>query len=125
MPDIFVPIDTTTFSDYYNRVRNLGLMYRYAFYYTDKNRAALEQFTTAEEIDDYLNDQNLLPDFVQYAKERGVPPVSKDIKISEAPLHQTIKAYIGRNVIDNIGFYPIIAKIDNTLQVAIDTMAKL
>jgi carboxyl-terminal processing protease len=125
MPVIFVPIDTTTFSDYYNRVRNLGLMYRYAFYYTDKNRAALEQFTTAEEIDDYLNDQNLLPDFVQYAKERGVPPVSKDIKISEAPLHQTIKAYIGRNVIDNIGFYPIIAKIDNTLQVAIDTMAKL
>lgn len=125
MPDVFVPIDTSTFSDYYNRVRNLGLMYRFAFYYTDKNRSALERFTTAEEIDDYLNDQNLLPDFILYAKENGVPPVYPDIRISEEPLHQTIKAYIGRNVIDNIGFYPIIAKIDNTLQVAIDTMAKL
>jgi len=125
MPDVFVPIDTTSFSDYYNRVRSLGLMYRFAFYYTDKNRTALEQFSTAKEIEDYLNDQNLIPEFIQYAKEEGVPPVYPDIRISEAPLYQTIKAYIGRNVIDNIGFYPIIAKIDNTLQVAIDTMAKL
>jgi carboxyl-terminal processing protease len=125
MPDVFVPVDTTTISEYYNRVRSLGLMYRFAFYYTDKNRTSLEQYTTAEEIEAYLNNENVLPEFIEYAKEKGVAPDYKDIRISEAPLHQTIKAYVGRNVIDNIGFYPIIAKIDYTLQVAIDTMTKL
>ena len=125
MPDVFVPVDTSTISDYYNRARSLGLMYRFAFYYTDKNRASLEQFTTAEEIEAYLNDQRILPEFIEFAKGKGVPPDYEDIRTSELPLKQTIKAYVGRNVIDNIGFYPIIAKIDYTLQVAIDTMSKL
>jgi len=125
MPDVFVPIDTTVFSEYYNRVRSLGLMYRFAFSYTDQNRASLEQFTTAEEIEGYLDDQNLMPEFIEYAREKGVPPVYDDIRTSQVPLHQTLKAYIGRNVIDNIGFYPIIASIDNTLQVAIDTLSNL
>jgi carboxyl-terminal processing protease len=125
MPDVFVPIDTTAFSEYYNRVRSLGLMYRFAFSYTDQNRASLEQFTTPEEIEGYLDDQNLMPEFIEYAREKGVPPVYDDIRTSQVPLHQTLKAYIGRNVIDNIGFYPIIASIDNTLQVAIDTLSNL
>jgi len=125
MPDVFVPIDTTVFSEYYNRVRSLGLMYRFAFSYTDQNRASLEQFTTPEEIEGYLDDQNLMPEFIEYAREKGVPPVYDDIRTSQVPLHQTLKAYIGRNVIDNIGFYPIIASIDNTLQVAIDTLSNL
>jgi len=125
MPDIFVPVDTTAVSDYYNRVRSMGLMYRFAFYYTDKNRAALEQFTNSKEIEGYLNDQDILPEFIEYAKGKGVDPSYKDIRISELALHQTVKAYIGRNVIDNIGFYPIIASIDNTLQVAIDTLSSL
>jgi carboxyl-terminal processing protease len=125
MPDVFVPIDTTTFSEYYNRVRSLGLIYRFAFSYTDQHRATLEQFTTAEEIESYLDDQDLMPEFIEYAREKGVPPVYDDIRTSEVPLNKFLKAYIGRNVIDNIGFYPIIADIDNTLQVAIDTISTL
>jgi carboxyl-terminal processing protease len=125
MPDIFVPVDTTAISDYFNRVRSMGLMYRFAFQYTDENRAALEQFTTPEEINGYLNDQDILPKFIAYAKEKGVNPDYKDIRTSELPLHLTVKAYIGRNVIDNIGFYPIIHPIDNTLQVAVDTLSSL
>ena len=38
---------------------------------------------------------------------------------------KTIKAYVARNIIDNDGFYPIIADIDHTLKVAIDTIASL
>jgi carboxyl-terminal processing protease len=100
-------------------------MYRFAFYYTDKNRAALEQFSTPEQIEGYLNDQDILREFIEYAREKGVDPDYKDIRTSEVPLHQTVKAYIARNIIDNIGFYPIIASIDNTLQVAIDTLSSL
>jgi len=31
MPDVFVPLDTSGASEYYNKVRSLGLMYRFAF----------------------------------------------------------------------------------------------
>jgi carboxyl-terminal processing protease len=125
MPDIFVPVDTSGTSEYYNRTRSLGLIYRFAFYFTDLHRSSLEQYGTVEDIEGYLNDQDILPQFINYAREKGVPPDYNDIKTSEVILKKTIKAYIARNIIDNEGFYPIIADIDNTLQVAIDTISNL
>jgi carboxyl-terminal processing protease len=125
MPDVFVPVDTTGSSEYYNKVRSLGLMYRFAFYYTDLNRAALEAFNTAADIEAYLDDRDIMPQFINYAKNKGVDPDYEDIKTSGEILKKTIKAYVARNLIDNEGFYPIIAEIDNTLQVAIDTIATL
>ena len=125
MPDVFVPLDTTGASEYYNKIRSLGLMYRFAFYYTDIHRSSLDQFSTARDIEGYLDDQDLLPQFIKYASGKGVPPDYKDIRISELVLQKTIKAYVARNIIDNDGFYPIIADIDETLKVAIDTIATL
>jgi len=125
MPDVFVPVDTTGSSEYYNKVRALGLMYRFAFYYTDLHRSSLDQFTKARDIEAYLDDQDLMPQFITYAKEKGVQPDYDDIRTSELILHKTIKAYVARNIIDNDGFYPIIADIDNTLKVAIDTIVTL
>mgnify|MGYP001814785585 FL=1 len=125
MPDVFVPVDTTGSSEYYNKVRALGLMYRFAFYYTDLHRSSLDQFTAARDIEAYLDDQDLMPQFINYAKGKGVQPDYKDIRTSELILHKTIKAYVARNIIDNNGFYPIIADIDQTLRVAIDTIVNL
>lgn len=124
-PDVFVPVDTSGSSEYYNKVRSLGLMYRFAFYYTDQHRSSLDQFSNAQDIEAYLDDQNLMPQFIAYAKEKGVQPDYKDIKVSNHILQKTIKAYVARNIIDNEGFYPIIADIDQTLKVAIDTIATL
>ncbi len=125
MPDVFVPVDTSGASEYYNKIRSLGLMYRFAFYYTDIHRSSLDKFTTARDIEGYLDDQDLLPQFIKYASGKGVPANSKDIKTSEEVLKNSIKAYVARNIIDNDGFYPIIADIDQTLKVAIDTIATL
>ena len=125
MPDVFVPVDTSGSSQYYNQVRSLGLMYRFAFQYMDKNRSSLEQFSTADAIEAYLDDTDILPQFINYAKEKGVQPNTDDINTSKTILEKTVKAYVARNIIDNEGFYPIIADIDNVLQVAIDTISNL
>lgn len=125
MPDVFVPVDTVGSSEYYNRVRSLGLMYRFAFYYTDLHRDALDPFSSVEDIEAYLDTRDLIPQFVEYAREKGLEPDYEDIRISRHILEKTIKAYVARNLIDNEGFYPIIADIDHTLQVAIDTISKL
>jgi carboxyl-terminal processing protease len=66
-----------------------------------------------------------MPQFIQYAREKGIDPDYDDIRVSETVLLKTIKAYVARNIIDNAGFYPIIADIDQTLKVAIDTIASL
>jgi carboxyl-terminal processing protease len=125
MPDIFVPVDTLGSSEYYNKIRNLGLMYRFAFYYTDMHRSSMSKFTTVQEIENYLEGQKLMPQFIKYASQKGVEPDYKDIKVSENLIETFIKAYVARNLIDNDGFYPIIADLDQTLKVAIDTISAL
>jgi carboxyl-terminal processing protease len=123
MPDIFVPFDTVGITPYYNKVRNRGLIYRFAFKYTDNNRTALNQFTNYREISDFLNKQNLLKEFVSYAESNGVNRDIEDIIISEKIILTQLKAYIARNILDNPGFYPIIQGIDNTLIKAVEILA--
>jgi carboxyl-terminal processing protease len=119
MPDVFVPIDTTGISEYYNRARSLGLMYRFAFFYTDQKRSLLEPFSTADKIEDFLSEQDIMPEFVNFAKTKGLEPNYDDIHTSKEVLQKTIMAYIARNIIDNDGFYPIWEDLDTTLKAAI------
>jgi carboxyl-terminal processing protease len=120
MPDIFVPLDTTDNSDYFNRIFHKGLIYSYAYIWADNNRETLSKFTTGKELENYLNQQNILDSFVKYAAERGVPADPKGLKISGNVINTQLKAYIARNIMGEEGFYPIIEKIDNTLQKAIE-----
>lgn len=124
MPDIFVGVDTSGISAYFSHVSNKGLVYRFAFDFTDKHRKDIENYTDYREIERYLDKQNILEKFIQFAKDQGVEPDAKDIKTSKDIITIQLKAYIARNIIDNDGFYPIISKLDNTLQKAIEKFDK-
>jgi carboxyl-terminal processing protease len=120
MPDFFVPADTSGNSEYFDRIYRKGLIYTYAYSYADQNREILSQFTNAYEIDTYLEDNNVLDDFVDYAAEKGVTRDSKGFKKSGFIINTQLKAYIARNIIGEEGFYPIIRHIDKTLLRAIE-----
>jgi carboxyl-terminal processing protease len=119
MPDIFVPLDTTGMTPFFVKVRNLGLIYRFALAYTDQHREKLESFKDVKALEQYLDRQNLLEDFIRYAKNKGVTPGKKDLAESRKLILTQIKAYIGRDVMDDAGFYPIIREIDATVQRAV------
>lgn len=124
MPDIFIPLDTVGLSSYYSRLRNLGLIYRFAFEYTDLHRSQLEIFETPEAVVDYLESTKYFKDFLRYAEKKGVKTDPKGLAISKKIITTQIKANIARNILDNDGFYPIILEIDNTLLLAIEEMNK-
>ncbi|QGY44337.1 PDZ domain-containing protein [Maribellus comscasis] len=120
MPDFFVPADTAGNSDYFNKIYRKGLIYTYAYRYADQNRKTLTQFTDADEFDTYLDDHNVLNDFVGYATEQGVKRDSDGLEESGFIIKTQLKAYIARNIIGEEGFYPIIKQIDKTLLRAIE-----
>lgn len=124
MPDIFVPVDTLGVTKYLSTVVRKGLVYKFAFDYFDKNREKLLQIPSANQLTAYLDKQNILNKFIDYASKNGVKPNAKDITTSRQILTTQVKATIARNVLDNDGFYPIIRDIDNTLQIAIEEINK-
>ncbi len=122
MPDVFIPLDTAGLTEYFTKVRNQGLIFRYAFNFTDDYRDKMKNLKTPQEISSYLDNTNYYNNFIKFASENGVQPDYKDIHISEKILKTQLKAHIARNLIDNEGFYPIIKEIDNTLLRAIDLL---
>ena len=70
----------------------------------------------------YLDQQNLLKEFIDFAENKGVKPVDAEIKKSEKALLRLIKAYITRNILDDEGFYPIFLQDDPMIEDAIKTL---
>jgi carboxyl-terminal processing protease len=120
MPDFFVPVDTTGNSEYFTSIYRKGLIYSFAYAYADEHRDALAKLSTADDFETYLDKQNALADFVEYASEKGIKKDKKGIKVSGKIINTQIKAYIARNIIGEEGFYPIIKQIDKTLLRAIE-----
>jgi len=125
MPDIFVPRDTTILTDYFIGLRMNGIIYRYALQYTDNHRKELENFTTAKEIEEHLDNKALVRDLLRFAKDKGVKFNQKEFNISKQLIELELKGYIARNIIDNEGFYPIIHQIDEIFLKAVEEAKSL
>ena len=123
VPDIFVARDTTGLSSYYIEVANAGLLQRYAFYYCNNNRSALNKL---EDYTQFLNtapsDDALVKDFVDYAARNGVTPRWYYINQSHDVIVTNLKALIARDIFGNQAFYPIVNRSDKTVQQALKAL---
>ncbi len=120
MPDIFVPADTSGRSGYFNMIYQRGTIYQFAFQYSDQHRDYLKKLGNANEIEAWLDRENVIESFVKYASGKGIPYDAEGMKASRLIIETQIKAYIARNIVGEEGFYPIIQQIDKTLLKAIE-----
>lgn len=124
MPDYFIPVDTQGVTFYLTAVVNHGLVYSYAFKYTDEHRKTLNKLKTYQQLDKYLDKQDLLNDFISYAEKHGVSRSDEDIAKSKKILLTHLKGFIIRNIFDDEGFYPIIHRSDKTIKKSIVVLNK-
>ena len=122
MPDIFVSADTTGFSSYFGKITQKGLVYQYAFDYSDKYRDELGKLKTGREFESYLLQRNILGNFTEYVSKKGIAYDQKGLARSGKIIETQLMAYISRNIIGEVGFYTVISKIDPTLTEAIKAL---
>jgi len=122
MPDIFVPVDTIGNSDFFDKISEAGLIYRFSLEYADKNRKALVKLRSETDIIRYLNAQQIVNQFISFAAENNMVPNGTDLQVSGKLIENQLHALIARNVFDNEYFYKIIQKWDNVLLKAISEM---
>ncbi len=121
MPDIFVPADTTGFSDYFTKIMQKGLVYQFAFDYADKHREELSNLKTGSQFENFLKEKKIMAEFILYAAKNGVPRDNAGLTLSGEILETQMMSYIARNIIGEEGFYSIIRKIDLPVQEAMKT----
>lgn len=124
MPDIFVPLDTSGYSDYYSGLIRKGILNQFVLEYVDKNRKKLlntypsfEKFKDKEAVTKEILDQ-----MTAYAAKEGLPLNQEQFDLSKKDIKLTLKAYIARDLWTTNEFYEIINENDKNFLKAVEVM---
>lgn len=115
MPDIFIPFDSTQYSDYYVDLRRNNLFNNYVLQYMDDHRKELQQSypTVSDFIPGFQIDEKLLKAFTDYAEKEGVELDEKGLADSRDQISSVIKALLARNLFDYSAYFEVISAIDD------------
>lgn len=126
MPDVFVPEDTSGFSNYLVDVSlKRQLLYEFTFDFMDRHREQMRNLKDDRQILKYLSKFDLVNEMADYAAKYGLKRDPKGIRDSYQVLDNNIKSFIGRHVLDDDGFYPIYYRNDKTIKKAIEEQGKV
>jgi carboxyl-terminal processing protease len=124
MPDVFIPLDTTPFTDYFLNLRRKNVINLYVGDYVDRNRKDLQRkypdFNTFDQK--FTVDEPFMKDFLALAEKQGVKMKENEFGLSESLIKSQIKSLIAQKLWDVNGSYKIINREDHEVQKAIEVI---
>jgi carboxyl-terminal processing protease len=124
MPDVFVPVDTSRYSNYYRRLIAEGLLNSFVIQYVDDNRSSLQR--KYPEFKAYMAkfevDKVLLDKLIQYAGNRSVKFDSASFEHSKRYIVNYIKALIARSMWSSSEFFEIYNQEDPSFTKALEVI---
>ena len=109
MPDRFVPIDTTMYSDYYRDLVAKGVINQYVLSYMDKNRNALKK--KYRNTDKFINGFDMSPEMVSGLVERGMKDSvmldSAGLERSLPMIKTIVKGLLLRDLYDDAYYFQV------------------
>lgn len=124
MPDIFVPLDTTRYSDYYRKIVGRGIVSKASVIFIDKNR---EELKKAYKKFDVFNKKfevpnELLQQIIEMATKESITFNEKEYETSKAILKLQLKALVARDLWDMNEYYQVVSSDNESLQKAIELL---
>ncbi|MEN6619211.1 MAG: S41 family peptidase [Rikenellaceae bacterium] len=117
MPDIFVPADTTNYTEYYGNLLRKGILLDFMNDYSDSNRLKWKaEFSSFETFNKNYNvDKELIERLISYAKDRKLEPNPKEIEISAQEISVNIKAMVARTIFGTGAYYKVVNSSDDVV----------
>jgi len=123
MPDVFVPLDTTNYSAYHNRLVGVGAVREFALELSTRHAAELKKFKTVDEFrKQFRVSAAEFAELVELGRKQGVKATDEQVKRAENAIRQNLRALIARSLWNGEGYYPIINEDDTAIRAALDAM---
>ena len=121
MPDVFVPFDTTFFTDYHFNLRRARIFNRMSISYVDKNRKELnKKYPDIHKFkDNFFITDAILQDLIEFAENEMVKFNEEQYIKSKEFISLELKAYIASDLFSNKEYYQIINERNESLQKAL------
>ncbi len=124
VPDIFVPIDTSFYSDYYGKLVRQGVINQFVHTYIDKNRRNLQRkYSSFEKFEqNFAVTEEMMNELVIFAQDLELETDKEGLKTSEFEISKQIKALIAQNLFSTKYYFKIVNQNNMALQKAIEVL---
>lgn len=124
MPDIFVPIDTTGQTNYYNNLLRKGVITNFTLDYVDKNRDEINRkYNSFNDFRDHFTiDGHLLKELVNAAEDEEIIKNEMEFEKSKEQIKTILKALIARDIWDMSEYFEIVNKKNKTYKRAVSIL---
>lgn len=109
MPDIFIPIDTSSYSNYYRDLIRKGILNKFILTHIDNNRNLLKSsYTDFNKFkNEYVVSDKMLNELVEFAEKEKLPKNNDEFDKSKDDIKVQIKALIARDLWDTSEFFEV------------------
>ncbi len=124
MPDIFMPLDTSSLYRYYNRLQRNNIVFNYALNYVDMNRnRLLKQYPDFRRFNSgYRVDDTMIEEIFAAGEKEDIPYDRESAEFSMPFLKRDIKAYIARSIYSIDVFFQVINEDDKMIEKALEIL---
>jgi carboxyl-terminal processing protease len=124
MPDFFVPIDTSFYSNYYGRLVRRGIINQFVLSYIDENRESLKtSYPTFDKYNRNFNiDKKILDKLIQFAEKQGLDPDADGLETSSEEIRTQLKGLIAQNLFSTNYYFQVINQNNMALQKAVEVL---
>ncbi|MDR2651352.1 MAG: PDZ domain-containing protein [Prevotellaceae bacterium] len=100
MPDIFIPQDTSFYTQYYAKLINRGITNRFVLNYVSENREKLKtEYPAFEHFEkNFIIDDDFVERLVTFAEKEKLPRNDEELNISKPELKTVLKALCARDL---------------------------
>ncbi len=124
MPDVFVPLDTSSNSQFYTELLRKNVLNEFTLSYVDNHRSDLRSkypdITAFKK--GFILDEKMWNDFLAKGEKEGVKRDTAGMRTSERLIKLQLKALIARNMWDTSAYMQVINDVNNALQKAIEAI---
>ncbi len=124
MPDVFVPWDSTLYTDFYVDLLSKGVFNDFVLEYVDRERNnLLQKYNDFEQFLYRFNpDTKFMNNFLAYAENADVFPKEDELMLSSELIRFQLKALIARNLYEFNSYFEVLSTIDEGFQKAVDVL---
>ncbi len=121
IPDFFIPRDTFTDSDYLGKLLSKGLFRQFCYEFVDGDPELKAKFGDAGKFrKSFEVTEETLTKFAEYGATNGVPMDAAGFRTSKKTISNYLKAFTGRKLFGDDGFYPVLNDDDNVILGALE-----
>ncbi len=122
MPDFFVPIDTSRYTDYHRNIVAKGVIYKFCINYIDKHRDELKQKYSKPETFEagFTVTDDILKQLVAAADEEKIKQDPEQLEKSKPLICMQIKALLARDLFDMTAYFKLVNSESDSFRKAVE-----